>query len=563
MRLFVVATLVLSIVQAKPFVHSQVRRLLLQEGEDESVAESQADKTARTIGLFVSFETPDLSAAMDPQRLAQRLSGFHGPQQAMSPDEYHRKRGDFVHDTLRIAHERTKDVLTLHDIPYDRAFGLPISNSFLIPHADRAVLARLLQVPGLTEVVTANGHRMQLPRPKSHSPIPHAKSIFDQDAEEAAESTNADERADEDMQWNVRQIGMADVWREFGDAGQGKHIVYGIADTGTAFKHPNLQANYVGLRGKDSHGNPVYDHNYAWYDGVRTPIGPLGTVARQSQSVCPVAGREPCDDQGHGTHVASIAVGADGFGVAPKARWIACRNMDAGVGAPQAYLACLNFFLAPHDLDGQNARPDLRPHAVGNSYGCPDSEGCSPRALKAAVEALRAAGVFMSVSAGNEGPGCGTVAAPPAVEPAIIAVAATNSRDELARFSSRGPVSIDGQAWAKPDVSAPGVAVRAAFPPNDYRSLSGTSMAAPHVGGAAAVLMSACPCLERNVDDLQTLLQATAVHLKPPANASPLCGNDTPDSIPNNYFGYGRINVLDAVRACRKRCSQQKLLLSE
>lgn len=546
----------LATVAAEPFVHSSVKRSL---GEQASVS------------LFVSFSVPDVSAAHTPEDLAKKLSTQGGPQAAslvLSPEEYHLARGRFVYDTLAQAHHKTSQMLklSLRSGKLD-SYSIPISNSFIIHEATSDTVNELLRLPGLEEIVTTSGHRINLPKPML-SPRPKSfQSVFEENQtlidlieenSESKEAASINELPDpKDIQWNIKKIKAPDVWKELGAQGKGAGIVYGIADTGTAFRHPLLSQNYQGLRGNVD-GRPIYDHNYAWFDGVRTPIGASGLVASSSKSSCPIAGIEPCDDQGHGTHVASIAVGSNGYGVAPSARWIACRNMDAGVGAPQAYIACLNFFLAPHDIYGRNPRPELRPHVVGNSYGCPDSEGCSPRALKSAVEALRSAGVFMAVSAGNEGPSCGSISSPPAIEPSIIAVAATDREDNLARFSSRGPVSIDGVSWAKPDLSAPGVAIKAAYPLNDgERVLSGTSMAAPHVGGAASIIMSACPCLERNIDKIQVILQASAEHLLPPFVDS-FCGRDNANSIPNNYFGYGRINVHAAVKACRTLCQFQE-----
>lgn len=282
--------------------------------------------------------------------------------------------------------------------------------------------------------------------------------------------------------------------------------------------------------------------------------------ANNAGGKCGYKSREPCDDQGHGTHVASTAVGCNGYGVAPGARWIACRNMDRGVGSAETYLNCLNFFLAPHDLDRKNPDPSRRPHAVGNSYGCTDKEGCPKTAMTNAVEALRASGIFMSVSAGNEGPNCGTVRDPPALEPSVVSVGATDSNDQLAVFSSRGPCSvIPGMpAYRKPDLSAPGVQITAAYPGGKFKSLSGTSMASPHVGGSALLIASACPRIARNINLIQEILEKTAIPLKPEPpvysgigrNADGLCGTDGPDSIPNNFFGWGRIDVLSAVVYC-------------
>jgi len=275
---------------------------------------------------------------------------------------------------------------------------------------------------------------------------------------------------------------------------------------------------------------------------------------------CRIQSPEPCDDQGHGTHVLSTAVGADGFGVAPGARWIACRNMDRGVGSAETYLNCLNFFLAPHDLNRQNADPARRPHAVGNSYGCPDKEGCPKNAMTAAVQALRASGIFMSVSAGNDGPNCSSIRDPPALEPSVVSVGATDRKDALAVFSSRGPcVVIPGvPAYRKPDVSAPGVMVTAAFPNSKFNTLSGTSMASPHVGGLALLISAACPKVVRNVSLIRRVIEMSALPLRPsPAvytgvgrNQDGLCGVDGPETVPNNFFGWGRIDALAAINYC-------------
>lgn len=108
--------------------------------------------------------------------------------------------------------------------------------------------------------------------------------------------------------------------------------------------------------------------------------------------------------------------------------------------------------------------------------------------MTAAVDNLRAAGVFMSVCAGNEGPGCSTIAEPPAYEPQAITVGAVDSQDMLAEFSSRGPVVVGGKHNQKPNLVAPGVDVTAAYLNNTFSTLSGTSMATPHVSGAVALV---------------------------------------------------------------------------
>lgn len=108
--------------------------------------------------------------------------------------------------------------------------------------------------------------------------------------------------------------------------------------------------------------------------------------------------------------------------------------------------------------------------------------------MTSAVNALRAAGIFMSVSAGNEGPGCSTISYPPAIEPQVITIGATDRNDFLAPFSSRGPVKLGSKTYRKPDLVAPGVGIMGASLNNGFRRLSGTSMASPHVSGAALLM---------------------------------------------------------------------------
>jgi subtilisin family serine protease len=352
------------------------------------------------------------------------------------------------------------------------------------------------------------------------------------------ESGHAVSAAPRGVEWNVKKIGAPEVWAA-GFTGQG--MVYANADTGVQWEAPALKSHYRGWNGTTA------AHDYNWWDAVHADIDGNGSNS------CGFSTQAPCDDdvQGvsHGTHTMGTAVGDDGagnqIGVAPGAKWISCRNMDEGLGRPSTYIECLQFFLAPTDLRGQDPDPTRRPNAVGNSYACPPEEQCTVGSLRAAVDNLRAAGVFVAVSAGNEGRGgCSTVSDPPAVYDSSVTVGATDTFDGLACFSSRGPVLADGSPRTKPDLVAPGVGVRSASRVG-YVSVSGTSMASPHVAAAAVLLWSAFPALVGNVDATEVLMELSAV----PMTTREGCGGDGASTIPNNAFGYGRLDVAAAYKA--------------
>jgi len=333
------------------------------------------------------------------------------------------------------------------------------------------------------------------------------------------------------VEWGVANVRAPEVWA-LGYRGAG--VVVAGQDTGYRWDHAALRASYRGWNGNAA------SHDYHWWDAIHADIG------SPNINPCGYSTQAPCDDHNHGTHTMGTIVGLDGanaIGVAPDARWIGCRNMDLGDGVPASYLECFQFFLAPTDLSGQNPRPDLAPHIINNSWGCPPSEGCAWHTLEAAVSAVRSAGILVVASAGNSGSGCSSIVDPPALYADAFSVAAHSSTNEIASFSSRGPVTIDGSGRLKPDVSAPGVSVRSALRTGGYGWMSGTSMAGPHVAGVAALVMSANPALKGDPDRVEAILRASAV----PTPSSQTCGAFPGAAVPNAVFGYGRVDALAAV----------------
>ncbi|MCB9139005.1 MAG: S8 family serine peptidase [Caldilineaceae bacterium] len=336
------------------------------------------------------------------------------------------------------------------------------------------------------------------------------------------------------LPWGLENIGATQLWAD-GYTGQG--IVVAGQDTGVDWEHPALQPRY---RGWDAEAETA-DHQYNWFDAWADDARPAS---------CDPDPQTPCDDHGHGTHTVGtmlgLAAGTEpAIGVAPDAVWMACRNMLYGVGTPASYTACFEFFLAPYPQDGDpmtDGMPELAPHVINNSWGCPPSEGCSPDDLRQIVETVRAAGIFVVASAGNAGSLCGSVQDPIAIYDATFSVGAYNSSNSLASFSSRGPVTIDGSGRIKPDIAAPGVGVYSAWRNGGYTYSQGTSMASPHVAGAAALLWSAVPALVGNVDMSEQALIKSAT----PVSAA-LCSDGAMAPVPNNLFGYGRLNAQKAV----------------
>ncbi|MCA8925995.1 MAG: S8 family serine peptidase, partial [Planctomycetes bacterium] len=226
-------------------------------------------------------------------------------------------------------------------------------------------------------------------------------------------------------------------------------VVVAVIDTGVDYTHPDLSANMwtnpgeVPGNGVDDDRNGVVDDFYGYDFANGDP--------------------DPRDDNVHGTHCAGTvgAVGDNGVGVAGvcwSVRIMALKFLGSdGSGNTSDAIACIHYAIA----NGADV--------MSNSWG----GGESSRALEEAITAARAAGIVFVAAAGNSGD---TRVHYPGAYPAALTVSATDRADALATFSSYGPAV---------DLAAPGVGIVSCALEHGYASLSGTSMATPHVAGLA------------------------------------------------------------------------------
>ena len=264
---------------------------------------------------------------------------------------------------------------------------------------------------------------------------------------------------------NVAQTGADQIWTRKapdGSLAMGSGVVVAVIDTGVDYTHPDL-GNGLGPSYKVVGG-------YDFYNGDADPM----------------------DDNGHGTHVAGI-IAAKGVitGVAPYASILAYKVLGAdGSGSTSKVISGIEAAMDPNGDGNTGDHADV----ISLSLGGPGQDG-DPLCL-AVREAVKA-GVVVVVAAGNDGPSLGTVASP-GIAPEVITVGAVNSYGSLASFSSRGPTP---SLSLKPEICAPGVNIESTVPYSDavyssvtgHRPLSGTSMATPHVSGAAALLLQLHP----------------------------------------------------------------------
>jgi subtilisin family serine protease len=249
---------------------------------------------------------------------------------------------------------------------------------------------------------------------------------------------------------SVPMIGAPTVWSTYGVSGLGVKVA--VIDTGIDYTHPDLGSCF-------GSGCKVV----GGYDFVNGDT-------------------DPRDDHGHGTHVAGImAANGTVTGVAPQAKLLAYKVLNQ---FGQGYMSDVIAALEQAVLDGAK---------VANlSLG---GAGDANDATSQAVDNATAAGMLSVISSGNNGPAYQTVGSPGTARTALT-VGAVDKSGVIASFSSRGYITDDNELVMKPEIVAPGVAINSTVPatgqlgdPSRYAILNGTSMAAPHVAGAAALLL--------------------------------------------------------------------------
>jgi subtilisin family serine protease len=318
---------------------------------------------------------------------------------------------------------------------------------------------------------------------------------------------------------SLRAINADRVWNELGITGAG--TIVANLDTGVEGTHPALSARWRG------NTEPASE---CWRDALGG-----GTTF-------------PQDSNGHGTHTMGTMCGlgaatGDTVGVAPGAVWIADNAINQGVGSAfdNDVVDAFQWFANP---DGNVNTTDDVPDVVQNSWGIDARFGggyqdCDAR-WQTVILNCEAAGVVVTFSAGNEGPGAQThrspanIATTPTTNFSVGAVDAENFGFPypIASFSSRGPSDCDGTS-IKPEVSAPGVSVYSSYVGGGYARLSGTSMAGPHVAGVVALMRQANP--NADVQTIKTALMNTA--------------RDEGTAGEDNTYGWGVIDAYAAVQA--------------
>ena len=332
------------------------------------------------------------------------------------------------------------------------------------------------------------------------------------------------EDPDYGVQWNLNNTGQdggtrdadVDAPEAWGAETGAPETVVAVVDGGVDIGHPDLNENVwtnpdeVAGNGQDDDGNGYVDDVHGWNF--------VGDPAAENNDV----GEAPADypSHGHGTHVAGTiaAEGNNGLGVTGVAWGAKVMSLkfvgDDGSGRISDAMEALDYAI------------DEGAKISNHSWGCyytAESTGCYSQALHDAIKAADASGHLLVTSAGNDALDTDTQAHYPSgyASPNVISVAATTDRDGLWVASNYGAATVD--------LGAPGQNVYSTYP-SFYDYMSGTSMAAPHVAGVAALVKSANP----GFDDLQ--IKERILH-----------GVDKKDTLAGKTVTGGRLNAARAL----------------
>lgn len=333
--------------------------------------------------------------------------------------------------------------------------------------------------------------------------------------------------------WGVTKIGADSVWTLMPTPYNGTGAVVAILDTGVNYNHGDLHNRMWINTAEDINSDNQFtaaDNNGVDEDGN----GFIDDVVGWNFSGA--GNNDPNDTNGHGTHVAGTVAG-DGTGgtntgVAPGARIMALRESNtAALSTEQECWAGMQYAL------------DNGADIINFSSGWLDVWAPDYATWRNNVDNLMDGGVLFVTIAHNDSNTTGTpnnVRTPGRV-PLALTVGATDNTDAIAGFSNNGPISwqtvatFNDYPWPpgllKPDVSAPGVNVNSTIMGGGYGNMDGTSMAAPHTAGLAALLLDKDPSLTPY--DLKYIIEETALDL----------GSGGAD----NVFGWGRVRAVNAV----------------
>lgn len=261
-----------------------------------------------------------------------------------------------------------------------------------------------------------------------------------------------------------------------------RDVVVGVIDTGIDYSHSDLASN-MWVNTSEIAGDGIDNDGNGFIDDIHG----INAITNTG---------DPMDDEGHGTHV-SGTIGASGnnsvgvVGVNHEVSLVGCKFLDAaGNGSTSDAIKCIDYMVGLKN-SGVNIR------VLNNSWG----GGGYSQALADAIESSEAAELLFVAAAGNDTIDNDVNPHYPSnyENASVLSVASTNQTDDISWFSHWGLTSVD--------MGAPGTAILSTTPGESYASYSGTSMATPHVAGAAALVLSINP--ELSTQELKDLLMSS------------------------------------------------------